>query len=245
MFRSTMDRYCVTCHNEALKTANLMLDKANVNDLSEDPELWEKVLLKLQTRSMPPVGMMTVVFPPRGPCLVAGFVWRGRLMMQDRWAYRVGPIVGGVALLAFTGTGDESTDVGAHLLGFVCGFGAGLLLMAPALALAPLVRLASRLTWQAGRDLDGAGYGHSGDAQERAFWIGYHGKTIEALEGAGDAPALALDREGRRHDDFHAAHDRHGQHATRRRPLPGPARPPHHGERQVTGPAHRRPGASG
>lgn len=72
------------------------------------------------------IGASTAVFAALG--LVAGFVWRGRLMTQDRWAYRIGPIVGGVALLAFTGTGDESTDVGAHLLGFLCGFSAGLLL---------------------------------------------------------------------------------------------------------------------
>ena len=37
-----------------------------------------------------------------------------------------GPVVGGLALLMFTGTGGENTDVGAHLMGFVCGFGAGL-----------------------------------------------------------------------------------------------------------------------
>lgn len=56
-YRSVMDQYCVTCHNTTLRTANLALDKANLNDLSGDPALWEKVLLKLQTRSMPPVGM--------------------------------------------------------------------------------------------------------------------------------------------------------------------------------------------
>lgn len=56
-YRTTLNTYCVTCHNETLKTANLMLDKANLNDLNQDPQLWEKVLLKLQTRSMPPVGM--------------------------------------------------------------------------------------------------------------------------------------------------------------------------------------------
>ncbi|NNE37497.1 MAG: DUF1587 domain-containing protein, partial [Gammaproteobacteria bacterium] len=56
-YRGTMNQYCVSCHNETLKTANLMLDQANLNDLSEDPALWEKVLLKLQTKSMPPVGM--------------------------------------------------------------------------------------------------------------------------------------------------------------------------------------------
>jgi membrane associated rhomboid family serine protease len=72
------------------------------------------------------IGASTAVFAALG--LVAGFVWRSRLMKQDRWAYRIGPIVGGIALLAFTGTGVVSTDVGAHLLGFVCGFGSGLLL---------------------------------------------------------------------------------------------------------------------
>lgn len=72
------------------------------------------------------IGASTAVFAALG--LVAGFVWQSRLMVQDRWAYRLGPIVGGIALLAFTGTGDETTDVGAHLLGFVCGFGSGLLL---------------------------------------------------------------------------------------------------------------------
>ena len=56
-YRDTMNQYCVSCHNETLKTANLMLDIANLNDLGEDPALWEKVLLKLQTKSMPPVGM--------------------------------------------------------------------------------------------------------------------------------------------------------------------------------------------
>jgi hypothetical protein len=49
-------------------------------------------------------------------------------MSQERWPYRLGPIVGGIALLAYTGTGDENTDIGAHLSGFVCGFGGGMAL---------------------------------------------------------------------------------------------------------------------
>lgn len=72
------------------------------------------------------IGASTAVFAALG--LIAGFAWRARLMAQDRWPYRIGPIVGGVALLAYTGTGDEQTDVGAHLLGFVCGFVAGMAL---------------------------------------------------------------------------------------------------------------------
>lgn len=72
------------------------------------------------------IGASTAVFAALG--LVAGFVWRGRLMAQDRWPYRLGPVVGGIALLAYTGTGDESTDIGAHLAGFVCGFAGGFVL---------------------------------------------------------------------------------------------------------------------
>lgn len=80
------------------------------------------ILLESAHRS---IGASTAVFAALG--LVAGFVWRARLMAQDRWPYRVGPIVGGIALLAYTGTGDANTDIGAHLAGFVCGFGGGML----------------------------------------------------------------------------------------------------------------------
>jgi membrane associated rhomboid family serine protease len=72
------------------------------------------------------IGASTAVFATLG--ILAGYVWRGRLMAQDRWPTRLGPIVGGIALLMFTGTGDENTDIGAHLMGFVCGFAAGMLL---------------------------------------------------------------------------------------------------------------------
>ncbi len=73
------------------------------------------------------IGASTAVFAALG--LASGFVWRGRLMAQDRWPYRLGPIIGGIALLAYTGTGDENTDIGAHLAGFACGFAAGMLLI--------------------------------------------------------------------------------------------------------------------
>ena len=72
------------------------------------------------------IGASTAVFATLG--ILAGYVWRGRLMAQDRWPTRLGPIVGGIALLMFTGTGDENTDVGAHLMGFVCGFATGMVL---------------------------------------------------------------------------------------------------------------------
>jgi len=76
------------------------------------------------------IGASTAVFAALG--LLAGFVWRAKLMSQERWPYRIGPIVGGFALLMYTGTGDGSpdskTDVGAHLMGFLCGLTGGMLL---------------------------------------------------------------------------------------------------------------------
>lgn len=81
------------------------------------------LLLESSHRS---IGASTAVFAALG--LVAGYVWFRRLMSQDRWSNRYGPIVGGLALLMYTGTGGPNTDVGAHLLGFVCGFGAGYIL---------------------------------------------------------------------------------------------------------------------
>ena len=82
------------------------------------------VLLESTHRSN---GASTAVFAALG--VVAGYVWYGKLMAQDRWSNRFGPIVGGLALLMYTGTGGPNTDIGAHLLGFVCGFFAGLILI--------------------------------------------------------------------------------------------------------------------
>jgi Protein of unknown function (DUF1592)/Protein of unknown function (DUF1588)/Protein of unknown function (DUF1587)/Protein of unknown function (DUF1585)/Protein of unknown function (DUF1595)/Cytochrome C oxidase, cbb3-type, subunit III len=54
--RAVIDKYCVTCHNERLKTAGLMLDKADVGHVGSSPEIWEKVLRKLHAKEMPPFG---------------------------------------------------------------------------------------------------------------------------------------------------------------------------------------------
>ena len=56
-YRDTLNRYCVTCHNEKLRTASLTLDLTNVSDLSEAPQIWERVITKLSLKAMPPVGM--------------------------------------------------------------------------------------------------------------------------------------------------------------------------------------------
>ena len=56
-YRAVLDRYCVTCHNERLKTANLMLDKMDVEKVPSQSEVWEKVIRKLRTGTMPPSGV--------------------------------------------------------------------------------------------------------------------------------------------------------------------------------------------
>jgi membrane associated rhomboid family serine protease len=80
------------------------------------------VLLESSHRA---IGASTAVFAALG--LVAGFSWRAKLMAQDSWPRRLGPVIGGIALLAYTGTGDANTDIGAHLAGFVCGFFSGVI----------------------------------------------------------------------------------------------------------------------
>jgi hypothetical protein len=52
--RTTLDKYCVTCHNQRLKTANLELDSKDVNRLETDVVAWEAVVRKLRTGMMPP-----------------------------------------------------------------------------------------------------------------------------------------------------------------------------------------------
>ena len=54
--RQLLDRYCVTCHNERLKTAGLTLDILDVDDVAARPEVWEKVVRKLRAGLMPPLG---------------------------------------------------------------------------------------------------------------------------------------------------------------------------------------------
>src|SRR6516165_8382738 len=54
--RAVLDRYCVTCHNQKLKTAGLMLDLMDVRKIAEGAPTWEKVVQKLRTGAMPPPG---------------------------------------------------------------------------------------------------------------------------------------------------------------------------------------------
>ena len=55
-YGALLQRYCVTCHNGRLRTAGLTLDDVEVSEahVAADAELWEKVVQKLRSRTMPP-----------------------------------------------------------------------------------------------------------------------------------------------------------------------------------------------
>jgi mono/diheme cytochrome c family protein len=55
--RQVIDKYCVTCHNERVKTAGLMLDRVDIANPGANPEVWEKVMRKVHTGTMPPPNM--------------------------------------------------------------------------------------------------------------------------------------------------------------------------------------------
>jgi membrane associated rhomboid family serine protease len=65
------------------------------------------------------VGASTAVFAALG--IMAAYSWRERLALPQRWARRWGPLVAGVALLGWTGSGGEDTDLVGHVAGFVVG----------------------------------------------------------------------------------------------------------------------------
>src|SRR5262245_47299847 len=55
--QALINGYSATCHNEKLQTAQLLLDKSNLDAVSESPAVWEKVAKKLRAGAMPPQGM--------------------------------------------------------------------------------------------------------------------------------------------------------------------------------------------
>ena len=55
--RAVIDKYCVTCHNQRLKTGNLTLDSADLNNVAAHADVWEKVIRKVEAGMMPPAGV--------------------------------------------------------------------------------------------------------------------------------------------------------------------------------------------
>jgi rhomboid protease GluP len=70
------------------------------------------------------IGASTAVFAALG--LLVTYTWRRGYLRDTPWRARIAPIVAGLGLLAFTGTGGANTDLGGHLFGFIGGLAAGL-----------------------------------------------------------------------------------------------------------------------
>jgi mono/diheme cytochrome c family protein len=54
--QATLQKYCVSCHNEKLKSGGLALSTLDLASVSKDIEPWEHVIRKVRTGAMPPVG---------------------------------------------------------------------------------------------------------------------------------------------------------------------------------------------
>ena len=52
--RQLVSKYCLGCHNQRLKTAGLALDTLDSDHPARAAESWEKVIVKLRSRAMPP-----------------------------------------------------------------------------------------------------------------------------------------------------------------------------------------------
>ncbi len=53
---SLVDEYCLSCHDKDHEKGGLVLEDVIGHDVSQHPEVWEKVVRKLRARQMPPIG---------------------------------------------------------------------------------------------------------------------------------------------------------------------------------------------
>jgi hypothetical protein len=53
---ATVSRYCLDCHSDAERTADLTLERRTLADVPAHPDVWEKVIRKVQVGMMPPPG---------------------------------------------------------------------------------------------------------------------------------------------------------------------------------------------
>jgi Protein of unknown function (DUF1592)/Protein of unknown function (DUF1588)/Protein of unknown function (DUF1585)/Protein of unknown function (DUF1587)/Protein of unknown function (DUF1595)/Planctomycete cytochrome C len=52
--QAVLKRFCISCHNQRVRNGNLALDDVDITKPAANPEVWERVITKLRTRSMPP-----------------------------------------------------------------------------------------------------------------------------------------------------------------------------------------------
>ncbi|HTR37066.1 MAG TPA: DUF1592 domain-containing protein [Bryobacteraceae bacterium] len=56
-YQAVLNKYCVVCHNQRLKTGGLTLDNLDLAQVPAHADVWEKVIGKLRSHTMPPAGM--------------------------------------------------------------------------------------------------------------------------------------------------------------------------------------------
>ncbi len=66
-----VNTYCVTCHNDRLKTAGLSLQSVALTNVPEHAQIWEKVVRKLRTGEMPPATVRARPDPKAAEALAA------------------------------------------------------------------------------------------------------------------------------------------------------------------------------
>ena len=81
-----VNKYCVTCHSEKLKTGGLVLEKLDPASAVSDSRVWEKVIRKVRTGSMPPNGM-----PHPEPAALDGFARYLETTLDQSAAAKVNP----------------------------------------------------------------------------------------------------------------------------------------------------------
>jgi hypothetical protein len=84
--QATLQRYCITCHNQRLKTAGLALDAMDLSNPAANPDVWERVITKLRARTMPPAGSPRPDLPTYQA--VAGWL---ETELDRAWASRPNP----------------------------------------------------------------------------------------------------------------------------------------------------------
>src|SRR5437588_838333 len=55
--KALLDKYCVSCHSEKLRTGGLSLENADLSNVPGNTETWEKVIRKVRVGAMPPRGL--------------------------------------------------------------------------------------------------------------------------------------------------------------------------------------------
>jgi hypothetical protein len=84
--QAVVKRYCLSCHNDRLKTANLSLEGISTQPIGSAPAVWEKVIRKLRSGAMPPAGL------PRPESAVKdGFAARLETALDQTAALRPNP----------------------------------------------------------------------------------------------------------------------------------------------------------